>query len=80
MSAPRAVLVGQGGAASFTDSNHAVLTKLLQWPAAQLFPALDLARLLVLEHAAAQQLASGAGSIRDMPDSAHTPPNVLAAL
>ena len=77
---PRAVLVGQGGAAAFTDCNHAVLTKLLQWPAAQLFPALDLARLLALENAAAQQLASSAGSMGDMPDSEHIPPNVLKAL
>jgi hypothetical protein len=36
---------------------------MLSWPAAQLFPALDLARLLVLDASAAQRLVSTAGSV-----------------
>lgn len=66
------MLVGQGGTASFTDSEHALLTKLLQWPPAQLFPALDLARLLVMEPATAQLLSSTAGEVSNMADSMHT--------
>lgn len=34
---------------------------MLSWPAAQLFPALDLGRLLVLHRSAAEQLAAAAG-------------------
>lgn len=45
------------------DAEAAVLSKMLSWPAAQLFPALDLARLLVLHRSAAEQLATAAGPL-----------------
>lgn len=38
-------------------------SRLLQWPAAQLFPALDICRCLALHPSAAQQLAAAAGSM-----------------
>lgn len=41
----------------------AVLAKMLRWPPPALFPALDLARLLALDAAAAAQLAADAGPI-----------------
>ena len=50
----------------------AVLSKLLSWPPAQLFPALDLARLLVLDAAASERLAAAAG-----PLSTEGPPGSL---
>lgn len=40
-----------------------VLQKLLRWPPACLFPALDIARLLALNGAVAQSLASTAGAL-----------------
>eukprot|EP00879_Flechtneria_rotunda_P019305 GHRR01020275.1.p1 GENE.GHRR01020275.1~~GHRR01020275.1.p1 ORF type:complete len:432 (+),score=183.42 GHRR01020275.1:420-1715(+) len=40
-----------------------IATRLLRWPAQQLFPALDIARCLVLHAAAAAQLAASAGSM-----------------
>ncbi|CAL8462941.1 g2475 [Coccomyxa elongata] len=40
-----------------------VLEKLLRWPPACLFPALDIARLLALNGAVAQNLASSAGAL-----------------
>jgi hypothetical protein len=38
-------------------------SRLLRWPAAQLFPVLDISRCLALHPAAAQQLAAAAGSM-----------------
>lgn len=43
------------------DADLALLSKMLSWPPAQLFPALDVARLLVLERDAAERLAAAAG-------------------
>lgn len=40
-----------------------MLAKVLRWPAACLFPALDIARLLALNGAAAQDLASSSGAL-----------------
>ena len=54
---------GGGGAATVSDADMAVLGKMLSWPAAQLFPALDIARLLVLERGAADRLAAAAGQL-----------------
>lgn len=53
------------GAASFsiTPEQTDLLSRLLRWPAGQLFPALDIARCLALHPAAAQQLAAAAGSM-----------------
>ncbi|PRW44412.1 phospholipase A-2-activating [Chlorella sorokiniana] len=51
------------GSGCLADADAAVLSKMLSWPAAQLFPALDLARLLVLHRAAAEQLAGAAGPL-----------------
>ena len=44
-----------------------LLRKLLGWPAPQLFPALDLARLAALDAGAAESLAGSAGAVS--PDS-----------
>jgi hypothetical protein len=41
------------------------VARLLQWPADQLFPALDAARCLALDPAAAASLAAAAGSMRE---------------
>lgn len=52
-----------GGGSSIPPELLALTSRLLRWPAAQLFPALDIARCLALHPAAAQQLAAGAGSM-----------------
>ena len=39
------------------------MRKRLSWPAPQLFPALDLARLAALDGEAAERLAAGAGGV-----------------
>ena len=57
---------GQGGSV-FTQDDLRVLKKLLRWPAAQLFPGLDLARLVVLQPAGQQALAADAGPIEISP-------------
>jgi hypothetical protein len=60
--APRraAAAASSSGGPPLLDAELALLTKLLSWPAAQLFPALDLTRLLVLDRAVAAQLAAAA--------------------
>ncbi|KAK3261701.1 hypothetical protein CYMTET_29398, partial [Cymbomonas tetramitiformis] len=61
----------------------AVVVKMLAWPAAQLFPVLDLARMLVLNPAAAQSLTGdGAAALRTAITTAAAPPaaNQLTAL
>lgn len=40
-----------------SSQDYQLVSTLLQWPAAQLFPALDIARLVVLTSQGAQQLA-----------------------
>ncbi|KAI3428691.1 hypothetical protein D9Q98_007514 [Chlorella vulgaris] len=55
-----AVAASSSGGPPLPDAELALLTKLLSWPAAQLFPALDLTRLLVLDRAVAAQLAAAA--------------------
>ena len=61
----RAVAAASGGAGSGAASaaELAVLAKMLRWPPPALFPALDLARLLALDAAAAAQLAADAGPV-----------------
>lgn len=48
---------------SLTPELTDLMSRLQRWPAGQLFPALDIARCLVLHPAAAQQLAAAAGSM-----------------
>jgi hypothetical protein len=55
-------LAGANGAATLADGDYQLIDKMLGWPATALFPALDLARLLALDAAASQRLASAAGS------------------
>ncbi len=45
------------------DADRALLARLLQWPAPQLFPALDIARCLVLDPAAAAALGKSLGAL-----------------
>lgn len=58
----RAAAGGASGAATAPLEQLALLGKMLRWPAAQLFPALDIARLLALDAAYAPALAQDAGS------------------
>ena len=48
--------------AALMEADYELINKLLAWPAAALFPALDLARLLALDAVASQRLAASAGS------------------
>lgn len=59
------------GGTSFTPPDLALLSKMLTWPPAQLFPALDLARLVALEPGGAVWLAQGAGGVGDSEAGAH---------
>jgi hypothetical protein len=47
----------------YSEDALRLLHKLLAWPAPQLFPALDLARLAALDAAAAEKLAASAGAV-----------------
>ena len=49
----------------FTEEDYAVLQRMLGWPTAQLFPALDLACLVVLDAAAAARLATSAAEVAE---------------
>ena len=51
-----------GKAAALSEQEGHTLRKLLCWPANQLFPALDIARMLALSEATADALAASAGS------------------
>lgn len=51
------------GGGSWQDADFQVLGKMLSWQPAQLFPALDLARLAVLDRTAAERLAASAGPV-----------------
>lgn len=51
----------------FPEAELAVLAKLLQWPAAKLFPALDITRLAVLHAAASSYLSATAGPLELSP-------------
>lgn len=53
------------GSAGLSAAESALLSRLLRWPAGQLFPALDVVRLLALNQAAAGQLAAMLGSWGD---------------
>lgn len=46
-----------------TQQDLAMLARLLRWPAPHLFPALDIARLAILDQHAAASLASTAGPL-----------------
>jgi hypothetical protein len=48
------------GALSAAEAD--TLAKMLRWPAPSLFPALDIARMLALNEAAAKQLAASIGA------------------
>lgn len=56
---PSAVAPGGGVAGVFTPADLSLLHKLLQWPKAQLFPALDVARAAALDTGGAASLATG---------------------
>ena len=43
--------------------DYALLEHLLSWPAPQLFPAYDIARLVALDTQGAQHLATSAGTV-----------------
>lgn len=58
----RAVAVPAAGG-GWQEADWAVLGKMLSWPPAQLFPALDLARLAALDPGAAERLAAAAGPL-----------------
>ncbi|MEW5319781.1 MAG: hypothetical protein WDW38_010909 [Sanguina aurantia] len=49
--------------ATFNAADVAVLMRLLTWPAAYIFPALDIARVVVLDAAGARLVAARAGSL-----------------
>lgn len=55
------------GKANIGSNEVALLEKLLRWPAASLFPALDITRLLVLDEQAASILASRAAPLELSP-------------
>lgn len=55
------------GKANIGSDEVALLEKLLRWPAASLFPALDVARLVCLDQQAAGLLASRAGPLELSP-------------
>jgi phospholipase A-2-activating protein len=57
------VQLTQGKGARLSDSTVSILGKLALWPAAQLFPVLDIMRLLVLNPANAKLLSYDAGSL-----------------
>lgn len=52
-----------GGSNQPTEAEEQLLIKLLGWPAAQLFPILDVARLLALDNDFARRLADGTGAV-----------------
>lgn len=58
----RAAAAGASGGGTAQQGQLALLGKMLRWPAPQLFPALDVARLLALDAAFAPVLAQEAGS------------------
>ncbi len=58
----RAAQAPSTSGAGATQDDLALLSKMLSWPPAQLFPALDLARLLILDRASAELLAAAAGA------------------
>ena len=51
----------------FTPGDLHLLKKLLRWPAAKLFPGLDVARLMALQPAGQADLAADAGAIELSP-------------
>jgi hypothetical protein len=53
----------QGQGARLSDSSISVLAKIARWPAAQLFPVLDIMRLLVLNATNAKLLSYDAGDL-----------------
>ncbi|KAL3142952.1 hypothetical protein ABBQ38_003237 [Trebouxia sp. C0009 RCD-2024] len=57
----RACAGASGSKANLTSADYSLLELLLSWPAPQLFPAYDIARLVALDPEGAQHLASSAG-------------------
>ena len=51
-----------GASAQLSEEESATLKRLLTWPAAYLFPALDISRMLVLSPSSAEDLAKSAGT------------------
>ena len=61
----RASAAASSGNAGFDQQDYELLDALLQWPAPQLFPAYDIARLAALDLQGAQHLASTAGLLTE---------------
>ncbi|KAL0051183.1 hypothetical protein WJX82_003205 [Trebouxia sp. C0006] len=59
--------VASSSGAGFTEADYTLLNSLLQWPAQQLFPAYDIARLVALDAEGAQHLATHAGTLTQDP-------------
>ncbi|KAK9806981.1 hypothetical protein WJX72_009418 [[Myrmecia] bisecta] len=57
----------QGSSVGFSDIDYDLLSRMLRWPAGQLFPALDIARLAILDQQAAARLAATAGPVELSP-------------
>ena len=51
-----------GASAQLSEEEASTLKRLLSWPAAYLFPALDISRMLVLSPSNAEVLAKSAGT------------------
>lgn len=54
--------MASGGRAQLSTADLVLLTRMLSWPATSLFPALDVARLVVLDSTAAATLAADAAN------------------
>lgn len=59
----RACAGASGSKADVSSADYTLLELLLSWPAPQLFPAYDIARLVALDTEGAQHLASSAGVV-----------------
>ena len=59
----RAIAGAGSGKAELSSADCSLLTSLLRWPAPQLFPAYDIARLVALDSEGAQHLATSAGTL-----------------
>ena len=70
----RASLPTGSSQGSFSSGDLHLLKKLLRWPAAQLFPSLDLARLVALQPDGQASLAADAGPIEISPSGENVVP------
>ena len=68
------------GKAELSGKEISLLEKLLQWPAASLFPALDISRLIILDEKMANLLASRAGPLELSPLGAYSTATSLCTM